>query len=317
MHWSLWCLLVCAVLLVLALITSLVCFLMVFYSKKRVPLGEDEYAIPPGEIYEVFREEMIGWTKEVRSLPHEDIEITSHDGLTLRGKYYECEAGAPVEILFHGYKGNAERDLCGAVERAFKVRRNALIVDHRAAGFSDGHVISFGINERRDCLGWIEKVIERFGTDVKIVITGISMGAATVMMAAGEDLPSNVISVLADCGYTSPKEIICKVVKDMKLPAKIFYPFIKLGARIYGGFDLEEASPIEAMKRCSVPIVFVHGDTDDFVPYDMSVRLFNECASEKKILMTVKGAGHGLAYPVDREGYVNKLNKIYDEWGIR
>lgn len=317
MHWSLWCLLVCAVLLVLALITSLVCFLMVFYSKKRVPLGEDEYAIPPGEIYEVFREEMIGWTKEVRSLPHEDIEITSHDGLTLRGRYYECEAGAPVEILFHGYKGNAERDLCGAVERAFKVRRNALIVDHRAAGFSDGHVISFGINERRDCLGWIEKVIERFGTDVKIVITGISMGAATVMMAAGEDLPSNVISVLADCGYTSPKEIISKVLKDMKLPAKIFYPFIKLGARIYGGFDLEEASPIEAMKRCSVPIVFVHGDTDDFVPYDMSVRLYNECASEKKILMTVKGAGHGLAYPVDREGYVNKLNKIYDEWGIR
>lgn len=317
MHWSLWCLLVCAVLLILALITSLVCFLMVFYSKKRVPLGEDEYAIPPGEIYEVFREEMIGWTKEVRSLPHEDIEITSHDGLTLRGKYYECEVGAPVEILFHGYKGNAERDLCGAVERAFKVRRNALIVDHRAAGFSDGHVISFGINERRDCLGWIEKVIERFGTDVKIVITGISMGAATVMMAAGEDLPSNVISVLADCGYTSPKEIISKVVKDMRLPAKIFYPFIKLGARIYGGFDLEEASPIEAMKRCSVPIVFVHGDTDDFVPYDMSVRLYNECASEKKILMTVKGAGHGLAYPVDREGYVNKLNKIYDEWGVR
>ena len=286
MHWSLWCLFIGAGLLIIALLTSLVCFLMVFYSKKRVPLGEDEYAIPPGEIYEVFREEMIGWTKEVRSLPHEDIEITSHDGLTLRGRYYECEAGAPVEILFHGYKGNAERDLCGAVERAFKVRRNALIVDHRAAGFSDGHVISFGINERRDCLGWIEKVIERFGADVKIVITGISMGAATVMMAAGEDLPSNVISVLADCGYTSPKEIICKVVKDMKLPAKIFYPFIKLGARIYGGFDLEEASPIEAMKRCSVPIVFVHGDTDDFVPYDMSVRLYNECASEKRLYYT-------------------------------
>lgn len=317
MHWSLWCLFIGAGLLIIALLTSLVCFLMVFYSKKRVPLGEDEYAIPPGEIYEVFRNEMIAWTKEVRSLPHEDIEITSHDGLTLRGRYYEYEEGAPVEILFHGYKGNAERDLCGAVERAFKVRRNALIVDHRAAGFSDGHVISFGINERRDCLGWIKKVIERFGDDVKIVITGISMGAATVMMAAGEDLPSNVISVLADCGYTSAKEIISKVVKDMKLPAKVFYPFIKLGARIYGRFDLEETSPIEAMKKCSVPIVFVHGDTDDFVPYDMSVRLSEACASEKKTLITVKGAGHGLAYPVDREGYVNSLNEIYDEWGIR
>ena len=318
MHWSLWCLSIGAGVLAVVLLTSLVCFMMVFYSRKRKPLGEDEYEIPPGEIYEVFREDMIAWTKEVRSMPHEDIEITSHDGLTLRGRYYECEAGAPVEILFHGYKGNAERDLCGAVERAFKVRRNALIVDHRAAGFSDGHVISFGINERRDCLGWIEKVIERFGDDVKIVITGISMGAATVMMAAGEeDLPKNVISVLADCGYTSPKEIISKVVKDMKLPARVFYPFIKLGARIYGRFDLEETSPIDAMKKCSVPIVFVHGDTDDFVPYDMSVRLCEACASEKKILMTVKGAGHGLAYPVDREGYVNKLNEIYDEWGIR
>lgn len=318
MHWSLWCLSIGAGVLAVVLLTSFVCFMMVFYSRKRKPLGEDEYEIPPGEIYEVFREDMIAWTKEVRSMPHEDMEITSHDGLTLRGKYYEYEAGAPVEILFHGYKGNAERDLCGAVERAFKVRRSALIVDHRAAGLSDGHVISFGINERRDCLGWIKKVIERFGSDVKIVITGISMGAATVMMAAGEDdLQGNVISVLADCGYTSPKEIISKVVKDMKLPARVFYPFIKLGARIYGRFDLEEASPIEAMKKCSVPIVFVHGDTDDFVPYDMSVRLCEACASEKKILMTVKGAGHGLAYPVDRDGYVNRLNEIYDEWGIR
>ena len=316
MHWCLWCLFIVAGLLVLTILTSLICFLMVFYSKKRKPLGPDEYEIPEGEIYEVYREDMVEWTKEIRSMPHEDMEITSFDGLKLRGKYYEYKAGAPVEILFHGYKGNAERDLCGAVERAFKVGRNALIVDHRAAGFSDGHVISFGINERRDCLGWINKVIEKFGENVKIVITGISMGAATVMMAAGETLPNNVVSVLADCGYTSPKEIICKVVKDMKLPVKVFYPFIKLGARMFGRFDLEEASPIEAMKRCSVPIVFVHGDNDDFVPYDMSARLCEACASEKKILITVKGAGHGLAYPSDREGYVNELNRIYGEWKI-
>ena len=143
------------------------------------------------------------------------------------------------------------------------------------------------------------------------------MGAATVMMASGEKLPKNVISILVDCGYTSPKEIICKVVDDMKLPTKLLYPFIKFGARIYGGFDLEEASPIEAMKKCSLPIVFVHGDADAFVPYDMSVRLCEACASEKKILVTVKDAGHGLAYPKDPEGYVNQLNQIYDEWNIR
>ena len=290
---------------------------MVFHSPKRKPLGPDEYEIPEGEIYEVYREDMIEWTKEIRAMPHEDVEIVSHDGLTLRGKYFMKSPELPVEILFHGYKGTAERDLCGAVERAFDVNRNALIVNHRAAGPSDGHVISFGINERRDCLRWIDFAIQKFGKDVKLVITGISMGAATVMMASGEDLPSNVISVLADCGYTSPKEIICKVVRDMKLPVKLLYPFIKLGAKLYGRFNLEEASPIEAMKKCTVPIVFVHGDADDFVPYEMSKRLFEACASEKKILITVPGAGHGLAFPKDRKGYVDQLNEIYNKWNVR
>ena len=300
-----------------ALLTSFICYRMVFHSPKRKPLGPDEYEIPEGEIYEVYREDMIEWTKEIRAMPHEDVEIVSHDGLTLRGKYFMKSPELPVEILFHGYKGTAERDLCGAVERAFDVNRNALIVNHRAAGPSDGHVISFGINERRDCLRWIDFAIQKFGKDVKLVITGISMGAATVMMASGEDLPSNVISVLADCGYTSPKEIICKVVRDMKLPVKLLYPFIKLGAKLYGRFNLEEASPIEAMKKCTVPIVFVHGDADDFVPYEMSKRLFEACASEKKILITVPGAGHGLAFPKDRKGYVDQLNEIYNKWNVR
>lgn len=317
MHWIWWCVSIGSGLAVLTLLTSLICYLMVFHSPKRRVLGPDEYEIPEGDIYEVYREDMVAWTKSIRAMKHEDVEITSFDGLTLRGKYYEHNPDSPLEILFHGYKGNAERDLCGAVERAFAVNRNALIVDHRASGRSDGHVISFGVNERRDCLGWIDFAIKKFGPDVKIVITGISMGAATVMMAAGEDLPENVISILADCGYTSPKEIICKVVKDMKLPVKLLYPFIRLGAWLYGRFDLEEASPIEAMKKCTVPIVFVHGDADDFVPYDMSARLYDVCTSEKKRLITVKGAGHGLAYPKDREGYVNQLNAIYDEWCIR
>lgn len=313
----LWLCIALIAVLISALLTSFICYRMVFYSPKRRPIGPDEYEIPEGDIYEVYRDDMIEWTKQIRAMPHEDVEIVSHDGLVLRGKYFMKSPELPVEILFHGYKGTAERDLCGAVERAFAVNRNALIVNHRAAGPSDGHVISFGINERRDCLRWIDFAIQKFGKDVKLVITGISMGAATVMMAAGEDLPTNVISVLADCGYTSPKEIICKVVRDMKLPVKLLYPFIKLGARLYGRFNLEEASPIEAMKKCSVPIVFVHGDADDFVPYDMSKRLFEACASEKKILITVPGAGHGLAFPKDRKGYVDQLNAVYDKWNVR
>ena len=294
---------------------TLYCFFRVFYSPKRTPLGPDEYAIPDGEIYEVHRDQMVEWTRQIRSMQHECLSIKSFDGLTLRAKYYEYAPGAPLEILFHGYRGNAERDLCGGVARCFALGRNALIVNQRASGDSDGHVISFGINERRDCLAWIDFAISHFGADVKIIITGISMGAATVMMAAAEQLPPNVVCALADCGYTSAEEIIKKIVAEMKLPPKLVYPFIKLSARLFGHFDLDETSPLEAMSKARIPVIFIHGDADDFVPYDMSRRLYEACITTKR-LVTVHGAGHGLAYPIDRTGYVDALKSFEIECGF-
>lgn len=301
--------------IVLILLAALVCFVMVFYSGKRKQLGPDEYDIPPGKIYEVYREDMINWTKQIREMPHEDIEIKSYDGLTLRGSYYEYAPDATVELLFHGYRGNAERDLCGGIERCFALGRSVIIIDQRAGGKSDGHVITFGIREHRDCLSWIDYATKRFGKDRKIVIGGVSMGAATVVIAAGEDLPENVVCVMADCGYSSAKEIICKVVRHLKLPVWLIYPLIRLGGLVYGGFDIEKTSPMQAVKKARVPIVFIHGDTDNFVPYDMSERLYDACVSPKK-MVAIKGAGHGLAFPVDRKGYVQALREFEQECGF-
>ena len=302
-----------AVLLLLILLPSFICFYLVFYSKSRRELRQNEYEIPPGRIYEPYRERMIEWIKQMRTLPHENVSIVSHDGLTLRGRYYEYQKGAIVELLFHGYRGNSERDLCGAVDRCFSLGRNALIIDQRASGRSDGHVISFGINEHKDCLRWIDYAIERFGPDVKLIITGISMGATTVMMAAGENLPPNVVSVLADCGYTTPKEIICEVMRQMHLPARLLYPFIRLGGWLFGHFDLEETSATEAMARCKIPVIFYHGDTDDFVPCDMSRQLYEICNTTKRLVL-VPGAGHGLAFPMDEEGYLRELREFEAEY---
>lgn len=302
--------------ILIVLLTSLICFLKVFYSPKRRVLGEDEYEIPEGEIYEAFRDDIIAWTKQVRTLPHEDVSITSYDGLTLRGKYYEYEKGAITELLFHGYQGNAERDLSGGIERCFSLGRNALIIDNRASGTSEGSVITFGVREKRDVLSWIDFAAQRFGKDVKLVLTGVSMGAATVLMASGENLPENVVCTLADCPYSSQKDIIKKVIRDMKLPDGILYPFVKLGARIFGGFDLEEDTPIEAMKRCSVPIIFIHGDTDTFVPDSMSDELYEACVSKHKRNVKISGAGHGLAFPVGRDLYVNALADFEKEWNV-
>ena len=112
--------------------------------------------------------------------------------------------------------------------------------------------------------------VQNIDKDAKIIITGISMGAATVMMAASKPLPANVVGVLADCGYTSTKDIIKKVIRDMKLPADLLYPFARLGAMLFGGFDPDADSPIASMKRCRLPVIFFHGDADDYVPCSMS-----------------------------------------------
>lgn len=299
-------------LVTLAFLVTLYCFFKVFYSPKRTLPGSDEYPIPEGDIYEVHREQITEWTKEIRAANYERFYIESFDGLTLSGKYFEYAPGAPLEILFHGYRGNSERDLCGGVARCFALGRSALIVDHRAAGESEGHVITFGINERHDCLSWINFAVSHFGNDVKIIITGVSMGAATVMLAAAEDLPSNVVCALADCGYTSAEEIIKKIVAEMKLPPKLIYPFITLAARIFGRFDLNETSPMEAMKNAKIPVIFIHGDADDFVPCDMSKRLYEACVTQKKFV-TIPGAGHGLAFPIDQTGYVEALRQFEQE----
>ena len=295
----------------LCLIISYICFRMAFYVPEKVIIGPDDYPIPDGEIYEPYREQMVVWMKEIRALPYRELTTVSHDGLTLYGKYYEFSTDAPLEIMFHGYRGSAERDLCGGVQRAFSLGHSALIVDQRAAGHSGGNVISFGANESKDCLRWVTKVNEVFGTDTKIILTGISMGASTVLMAAGNELPENVVAVLADCGYTSAEEIIKVVIRQMHLPPNLAYPFVMLGARLFGRFDLRQANATAALANCKVPVIFAHGDADDFVPCHMSKANYDAYAGTKALVI-IPGAGHGLCYLADPEGYLAQLKAFFD-----
>lgn len=303
-------LMILAFVLIFSAAISFVCYRMAFYNPKPRNPDPERIDIPEGDIYEPFRELMTDWVRWTRSLPHEDMEIISFDGLTLHGKYYEYAPGAPIELMFHGYRGGAERDLSGGVYRCFALGRSALIVDQRSCGKSDGNTITFGIREHRDCLSWLDHVIARFGPDCRIILTGISMGASTVLMAAGRELPENVIGVLADCGFTSAKEIILEVIRQMKLPPKLSYPFVKLGAKLFGGFDLEGYSALEAAPHIRVPVIFFHGEADAFVPCSMSRKNYEACTCEKK-LVTVPNAGHGLAFPMDQDGYLRSLREFF------
>lgn len=298
-----------AFLLLLAFLTVYICFYRIFLTHRKPP--SDKIALPDGEEYRPHHERILNWVKDMRGLPCTEFSTVSFDGLTLYAKYYEYEKGAPIELMLHGYRGDSERDLCGGVARAFALGHSVFIIDHRACGKSDGSVITFGIYESRDVHTWLAVILQKINPDAKIILTGISMGAATAMICAGETLPPNVVAVLADCGYTSAKEIIQKVMADMKLPPKLLYPFAKLAAKLLGKFDLEEKSPIASMKKCHLPIIFFHGDVDAFVPHEMSVQNYNACQSKHKKLVTTKGAGHALCYVVDSDNYVKELKEFF------
>lgn len=246
---------------------------------------------------------------EFEAEPFEEVAITSHDGLTLKGHYYHYADGAPLEIMCHGYKGNAIRDFCGNWRIAKEDGRNVLLIHQRCHGKSEGRTITFGILERRDVLAWIHWAGERFG-EVPVMLSGVSMGAATVLMVSGMELPETVKAVVADCPYDAPSSIIKKVLgQDMGMPVNIVYPLIRFGGMVYGHFNLNADSPVEAVKKTRLPILLIHGDDDRFVPYDMSMQI-HAAAPEKITFHTVSGAGHALNYVTAPEEYTRVLREF-------
>ena len=298
------------ILTIVFLLVCYICFRVAFYVSKKQKALNNSTALPKGKVYEPFYDAITNYKNDTAKISCKEFCISSFDGLKLYGKYYQCKKDAPIELMFHGYRGTAERDLAGGVQRCFKLGHNAFIVSQRCSGKSDGKVITFGIKEHKDCLAWVDFLISEFGSDVKIILTGISMGASTVLITGGCELPENVIGILADCGFSSAKDIIKSVIQKMHLPVGLSYFFVKMGAKIYGNFDIDEITAEQAIKKCKVPVIFFHGESDDFVPCEMSIKNYNACNSRKQ-LITVEGAGHGLSFLVDSEKYYEALSEFF------
>ncbi|MGN0984580.1 MAG: alpha/beta hydrolase [Gemmiger sp.] len=256
---------------------------------------------------------MLSLIGEMEALSCETVTVYARDGIKLSGRYYHVRDGAPLQIQFHGYKGNALRDFCGGNKLARESGQNTLLVDQRAHGKSGGTTITFGIRERLDCLCWVEYARQRFGSDTPIFLSGVSMGAATVLMASELELPANVVGIIADCPYSSPEAIIRKVCRqDMHLPPVLVMPFLRLGARLFGRFDLREASAVQAVRNTNIPILLLHGEDDRFVPCDMSREILAACQGSKT-LVSFPGAGHGLSYLVDTDAYQKAVLRFVDQ----
>ncbi len=277
-----------------------VTYRMVFYSPNKTQ--NDDFSLPVSDQTEPLLETIKTMIREVNAIPYERVSVTSSDGLRLAGRYYHQRDGAPLAILFHGYRGTPARDFSGGTQLYRDEGFNLLMIEERAHCTSEGHTVTFGVKERQDCLKWVEYARKRFGEDTPVLLCGISMGAATVLMASGLQLPDCVKGIVADAPFTNPKEIIVKVCRDRKLPPRIVWPLLRLGARIYGGFDPTGADAAEAVKRSPVPILLIHGEDDRFVPCEMGRRI--AAANPDRVeLHTFPHAGHGLSFLVDRPRY--------------
>jgi len=253
------------------------------------------------EQQEVYAQTVTALVEETLGRQFEPMTIRSYDGTALYGKFYSAGDGAPIQIMMHGYKSAGERDFCGGLKLALENGCSVLLADQRGHGKSGGQCLTMGVKERRDCVSWAEYLAERF-PGCEIILTGMSMGAATVLMAAGLKLPENVRGIIADCGYTSPEAIIKNMLRKNGLRTGLAYALVRLSARLFAGFDPRECSAAEALKTAKVPVLLIHGEDDRFVPCEMGHENFDACAA-KKALLTFPGAGHGLSYMVDTERY--------------
>lgn len=249
----------------------------------------------------------IRWAKEY---PSEEVEITSYDGLTLHGYYYENPNAKGIMIGCHGYRGSGPRDFSSACSFYHDHGLSLLLIDQRANGKSEGKYITFGIKERLDIQDWCAYIQKRC-PDKPILLVGISMGATGVLMASPE-LPENVACLVADCGFASPWDELGYVLRHyLHLPATPFLRGIDFWCRILGGFSLNQFTTEQALAVNTRPVFFIHGEADDFVPCENTHRNAAACTTPH-VVFTVPDAGHGLSYLVDYDGYVKKFYEFLD-----
>lgn len=280
-----------------------------FFSPKN---DRDRIPSTSGELYDPYRARMKEVWDQLNARSFETVTIRSRDGLTLSGRYYHVKDGAPLDIGFHGYRSHPLTDFSGGSELIFDMGHNLLLIDQRSHGKSEGNTICFGIRERWDVLSWAEYAVSRFGSDIPILLYGISMGGATVLMASELPLPANVKAIVSDCPYACVEDIILDVGRKMHYPSWLIRPFLHMGARIYGGFRLNETDAVKAVKNTKVPILIIHGESDGFVPCHMSEKV--QLANPKMVQrITFPGADHGISYLVDTQRYADAVRRFVSE----
>ncbi len=252
--------------------------------------------------------------KDFDNSGYEDVYIESRDNLKLHGYLIESKNAQRTVIFSHGWQSDGRFDFSCIWKFYLKRNFNVLLIDHRSHGKSEGKYITFGIKERFDLIDWIKFINSRFGEDKKVFLSGLSMGSATVMMAIGnEELPENVCGASCDCGFTSPYDEFKHVLKTgFHLPPFPIINIANLISKAVAGFSFNEYSSIESLKNTKIPVVFIHGKRDNFVPFSHTEKNKEACAS-KFVSVEVDEAEHGLSYVIDEDAVANGLLGVLSE----
>lgn len=261
-----------------------------------------------GTDWNIYGEKIKSLKESMLEQPHEDVFIQSKDGLKLHGTFFKNGSAKKVMIGFHGYTGKGMSDLLGISNFYLAHGYSVLLVDERAHGDSEGTYIGFGCLDREDAMEWIRYVIGQTGEDCEICLHGVSMGGATVLMTSGLSMPGQVKAIVSDCAFTSAWDVFAHVLKTMyHIPALPILAAADQMVQKQAGYSLKQCNASGEVKKADVPILFIHGNRDTFVPYRMCYELYHNCASRKDI-MIVDGASHAESFYKEQERYERKLD---------
>ena len=287
-------------------VTTAFSYTFVRHQKK----GINDISSPVNKFLNIQKEMANSGIFFIENAPHERVYIKSHDNLKLSARFYPNTNARGTIILFHGYRASSSREFCCTIKMYYEAGLNVLLVDQRSHGESEGRLITFGIKESVDAVSWVQYVCQRCGKQSPIFLGGLSMGATTVMTATGRNLPKNVCGIIADCGFTSAHEIISLVAKKrFHFSPTFLIRLFDIICRVFGKFSIYEYDTTDILNSNKIPIFFIHGKADSFVPCYMSERNFKANLGEKQITL-IDEARHGHSFLIAPERLTKEIQNF-------
>ena len=298
------------VLLIIIIIYILLSYILFLLVSRKMPIVSKILDKKAGIEIDKYKDKIIDNLEWINNIEYKDIYIRNRDNLLLHGIYIDNPKSKKILVLLHGYRSTPNRDVYPSVKDYYDLNYSILIIDQRACGKSQGKYITFGYKEKKDVIVWLKYLNKHYNKP--IVLAGISMGATTALLVP-EIYNKNIIAIYTDSGYISGYEEVKYTLKHyFYIPSSLFMPTINFCCKIFAKYNLKDINTLKSLKNIRIPILFAHGDIDDFIPAKNSLLNYKKYQGPKKLLI-IKNANHGMGYLVNKEKYLKVVKEIDKE----